>query len=153
MKPKDEKPATPAPNPETQNVMARYDFTGPELIELGREAGRERSNHARLESEFNSIKSDYKGKMEACEARMDNCFAKSTAGFEMREVEAVVIFGDPKPGQKALYKADREAPGWKGDFIRSEEMTKADFQLELIRVNPPVEFDKIKTEELNPEEK
>jgi hypothetical protein len=25
--------------------------------------------------------------------------------------------------------------------------------MELLRVNPPVEFDKIKTEELNPEEK
>jgi hypothetical protein len=85
---------------QTAKVQAKYTFTPTELVELGRCAGSHQRHRDELDSQLSSIKSDYKGKIESAESLRDVAFRKLNDGYEMREVEAVIEFNEPKKSQK-----------------------------------------------------
>lgn len=114
-----------------ERVQAKHTFSPNELIELGQEAGRHQGEFCRLEGELASVKKDYGAKMELAECHRDTAFRKLRDGFEMREVEGIIIYNKPKKGFKTVHF---HLPGEKntvGDVIREETMSPADLQTEL----------------------
>lgn len=114
-----------------ERVLAKHTFTSEELVDLGRAAGRSQIEVGSLDAQLSSIKSDYKGRIEGAEMRRDSAFDKLRDGFEMREVEGIIVFNRPKKGQKTIYHYDENLPDFIGALIRAEDMTPGDCQAEL----------------------
>jgi hypothetical protein len=112
-------------------VQAKHDFTPAESVELGRTAGREQGEVPNLESALSSIKKDYQSRIKSAENRRDNAFRKLNDGFEMREVEAVIDYNDPKKGEKTIRFHLPEEKRFRGEIIRVEPMSESDLQTEL----------------------
>lgn len=119
-------------------VQARYDFTDSEKSRLGLDASRSQSEISTYEQQLQSIKSDYKGKIESAECKRNECFRKIEDGFEMRQVQAVIEFF-PEKKTKRIYRLNERAKTKKGEFLREEDMTPADFHREL-PLDEPKEF-------------
>lgn len=132
-------PAKKKPDLKIQKVHARWKFTGDEMAELGRLAGREQDEIGNLESQVASIKKEYASKIEAAENRRNNAFSKLKDGFEMREIDAIVLFNTPSKGRKSIFRYDGAKKGGKGDFVIEEAMTPADMQAELFDAEQPGE--------------
>lgn len=115
---------------ETQ-AMVKYNFTGEELVELGRSAHRHQTESDSLEVQLSSIKKDYQSRIEAAQMRRDAAFSKLTDGFEMREYKVIMVFNKPKKAMKTIYHLDADAQDKIGEFIREEAMTEADAQMIL----------------------
>ncbi len=130
-------PAKKKPDLKMQKVQARWTFPSEERAELGLTAGREHDEIGNLESQLASIKKDYASKIEAAENRRNQAFAKMKDGFEMREIEAIVIFNAPAKGRKSIFRYDSTKKGGKGEFVIEEPMTPGDFQQELFDAEKP----------------
>lgn len=113
---------------EIKRVMAKHLFSDAELIELGKAAYREQQTIESEEECLKSIKSDFKSRIEAAENRRNNAFRKQGDGYEMREVEAVVEYNTPEPGQKTSYFHHPGRKNPRGEVIAVEPMTGADLQ-------------------------
>lgn len=127
----DRKNKIPKLDAKIERVLAKHTFCADELIELGRSAGREQSGIAALEADLSSIKKDYQSKIEGAEVRRDRAFSKQADGFEMREVEAIIIYNSPKNGMKSIHF---HRPGAKmpvGELLREEPMSEFDLQMEM----------------------
>jgi hypothetical protein len=66
----------------------RYDFTEPEIDQLGRELGQQVARLGRLRGEKTLTAKDYKEQIDACEERCAKLSDCITTGFEMRAVSA-----------------------------------------------------------------
>lgn len=77
------------------------------------------------ETEFGSIKSSYKAKIEEADARAQLLRSNLRNGFEMRIKDCTVMF-DPDNKVKRVYVTDTN------EFVCEERMTDEDFQLDLI---------------------
>jgi len=117
--------------PITSLVPVKYTFTDAELADIARKAEQERSQIRQFEEQFDSIKSDYKAKIEGAEMRLNLYLDKAGDGFEMRPTEVVIVFNEPKRGRKTIYIVDRKQPDWRGEKASEEDMTVADFQVEM----------------------
>jgi len=124
-------------------IQAKYEFTDPELVILSREQQTAMQEIDALDAKLKSVKSEYKAKTETIQVRVDLLGSKITAGFEMRETDAVVEYGVPEKRRKSFWKHDPSAPGEKGEFICDEEMMSTDYQIPLLE-------DKKKDAPLNP---
>lgn len=117
------------PNTIREHTQAKYSFTVEELAALGSQLSHSFRDKARVESELDSIKQDYKTKISTIELAQDNIRRKLDDGFEMRDAAAMVTFNDPDSGRKT-YRHEGS-----GEVIRTDLMTASDFQLPMFR-NP-----------------
>lgn len=114
-----------------ERVQAKHTFTIDELVELGRTAGREQGEATGLEAALSSIKADYKSKIEGAEMRRDSAFRKQADGFEMCEVDGIIVYNTPKKGEKTIHFHLPNEKNPVGEIIRVEPMTPTDLQCEM----------------------
>lgn len=122
------------PEPVFTRVLARFDYTDREKIELGTEAGRLNQEINSVTEDAKSAGQDFKSRIDAKKAALNAVSNKLTSGYEMREVMAEVKFF-PKERKKRFYEKGTKR------FIREDEMTGADFDLPLFKKS---ELDKTK---------
>jgi hypothetical protein len=120
-------PVPPPVNTVRETTQAKYTFTTLEIAELGKKLQSARNEQARVQSELESIKSDYKAKLAAVDIEQNRFGRRLDDGYEMREAFAIVTFNDPAKGRKTY----RHEEG--SELIREEPMSHSDFQLPMFR--------------------
>jgi hypothetical protein len=101
----------------------RHTFSQEELAALGPEAGEARRQLSVVEAEFDSLKKDYKVRIETRESRLDQMLMKLRDGFEMRETLCFWAYDTPVTGTKSLHRADTM------EVVETAKMDEADRQL------------------------
>jgi hypothetical protein len=101
----------------------RHTFSQEELAALGPEAGEARRQLSVVEAEFDSLKKDYKVRIESRESRLDQMLMKLRDGFEMRETLCFWAYDTPVAGTKSLHRADTM------EVVETAKMDEADRQL------------------------
>lgn len=107
-----------------ETIPAQYFFNDVEKLELGLKLGNGTAKLSELEGQKKSVTADFNGQIESVKAQIGSLSQKVTSGYEMRETECVVTF-DPKSNTKHYHNRRT------GEFVRSAEMTRADYQFNL----------------------
>ena len=120
----------------------KHTFTPEERNNLGGDLARSIAGLRGIESEFDQVKASYKAKTAEQEARIDNFSTCLMNGFEMRLSKCVVVY-NPKARQKHYFletdwnafEEARKNGKANGELapVLTEEMTRDDFQSELIQ--------------------
>jgi hypothetical protein len=99
-------------------------LTEPEVTHYGREMARALSDKARIETEFDSVKQDYKGKIGEQQAIVEKLSPRIHSGIETRDVECQEV----KNWTKLTVTVTRLDTG---DVIESRPMREDEKQVEL----------------------
>ena len=118
---------------ETKHV--KHTFTVEERNTLGAELARALAHSRGLIAEFDSVKSSYKAQTAEAESKVMNISTAIMNGFEMRNKRCRVVFR-PADKKKDFYPEDAKPDDLP---VLTEEMTKDDFQAELIQAESKFE--------------
>ena len=102
--------------------QCRYEYSKEERAEKGRNLADELGAMQAVEAELERIKKDYKARIDARAATIDNLSEQVRSGYELRETLCFWTYNEPKPGRKTLRRADTL------EVIGEEDMTGADTQ-------------------------
>lgn len=105
--------------------LCRYQFTPAELRTLGDQLARETQDHFSLKEQRTTIASNFAARLKESGRRLGDLSTKINSGYEMREMECIVIFNKPQNGIKTIVRVDT------GEEVRTEVMTDAETQGEL----------------------
>lgn len=123
---------TTTPKPETkpriESKQVRHDYTERELAEMGGELSRAVATSRGLEAEFDQVKQSYKAKLTEAATRIDSISTALMNRWEFRMEKCRVVLR-PKDRKKDFFLADAPADAAP---IATEDMTNADFELDLI---------------------
>jgi hypothetical protein len=126
---------------ETKHVA--HKFTVGELAVLHKDFHQSVRGQHVVESEFDSVKAQYKAKIEEAESKSEKLSALIDAGFEMQETKCVVVY-EPKVRRKHYYLESELAEGWldteKVKPVHTEAMTNDDMQIELVEAESKFEL-------------
>lgn len=86
-----------------------YRFSVDERLELSKELANAYYDHNQIENQLNSIKADYKGRLMAVDAIIENTTRKIRDGFDMRPIDCEVRFHEPEEGWKRVVRLDTVA--------------------------------------------
>lgn len=86
--------------------MLKYTFSRDEIVLIAQESAAAAFSRNVLESELDSIKADYKGRIGLLETTIDKSQRKIRDGYEMREIECEVQFHTPEDGMKRVVRLD-----------------------------------------------
>jgi phage host-nuclease inhibitor protein Gam len=100
----------------------KYTFDAEEVRELGAGLAREAQHVFDLRSEKANVVAEYAASMKAAEKRVADLTQKINNGYELREVECLVLLETPRPGMKRIVRTDNN------ETIREEAMTVAEMQ-------------------------
>jgi hypothetical protein len=100
----------------------KYLFTDTEKRELGEALARENQTIYDLREQKKTITSEFNARIESAEKRASDLTTKINTGYELREVECLVLMETPRPGMKRLIRIDTN------EMIRDEAMTAAEMQ-------------------------
>jgi len=100
----------------------KYVFTRDEVTDLGAKLARECQQYADVEHEKAQAAAAFGAEMKAALGRVADLTQKINNGYELRNVECIVLMEVPRPGMKTLIRADTNEP------LRSEPMTMAEMQ-------------------------
>ncbi len=103
----------------------RVIYTNPERLELGRQLADTHQALAQTNIDLDSIKTDFKSRIAAHDAKITDLSTKVSNGWRMEEVKCVWIMDDPKKGMKRLVRTDT------AEDVETVEMTQSDKQAEL----------------------
>ncbi len=119
---------------EMKNV--KHTFSTEERNTIGDNLARTIGGKRGIEAEFDQVKSSFKAKITESEARIDRLSTDLVNGFEMRDKRCRVVFR-PKDRQKDYYLEESK----NGDApILTEDMTKDDFQADLLQAESKFDF-------------
>lgn len=114
----------------TVQILARHDFTDSEIRGIAVKMAGVAQSYSATESEFASVKQDFKAKLDRLELDRDTLVQRIRDGFEMRPTPAYVEFNVPEKGRKRYYRVGQGVYVY-GEMIREEPMDATDFQREL----------------------
>lgn len=119
---------------ETKNV--RHTFTAAETAELNQQYRRAVNQIAIVQSDFESVKKQYKAKESEAEARVATLDGLLDAGFQIQEQDCVVVYRVADK-EKDYYLLEAVADGGKelvkdAKPVATEKMMGDDFQIELL---------------------
>ena len=100
-------------------------FTEKELLEKGRKIAEAHQETAQVETEFDSVKAQFKSKLERLSSTIGELSNHMTSGWEYRQVPCETRYDDPSQGHKATYRLDLN------EVVEIEQMTTLDKQGEL----------------------
>lgn len=115
-------------DPELFKKKIRHTFNADERAALSQDLLSALSERTNAEAEFESEKSKHKAKIAAAEARIEHVASTLRSGWEMRDAQLACELV-PEKRQKFYYKPDDAAK----TPLLWEDMTEADFQLDLLR--------------------
>lgn len=103
----------------------RVTYTDAARLELGRQLADVHQALAQTNSDLDSIKTDFKARITAHEAKITDLSTKVSNGWRMEEVKCVWTMDKPTKGEKTLKRLDTD------EDVEVVEMTNADKQAEL----------------------
>ncbi|HEY6371267.1 MAG TPA: hypothetical protein VIX37_11865 [Candidatus Sulfotelmatobacter sp.] len=100
----------------------KYMFSPDEIRELGEALAREAQTVFDLREQKKTVSAELVASIKSVEHRVGELTDKINFGFEMREVECMVMLETPRPGMKRIIRIDNN------EMIRDEPMTSAEMQ-------------------------
>lgn len=100
----------------------KYTFTQDEIRELGEALAREEQTAFELAEHKAATVAEFMASLKAVNGRVADLVKKINNGYELREVECMVMMETPRPGMKRVIRMDTTEP------IRDEPMTVAEMQ-------------------------
>lgn len=100
----------------------KFVFGSDDIRELGQSLARETQNVYDLENRKKEIDADMAAQIKAAEGRVALITTKLNNGHEMREVEVLVLYDEPRQGIKRIVRADTN------EHLRDEAMTLEEMQ-------------------------
>jgi hypothetical protein len=110
---------------EVKNI--KHSFTNEERNEIGANLARTIGGLRGTEAEFDQVKASFKARITEADARIDKLSTDLVNGFEMRNKRCIVVFYPAE--RKKRYSLE----GGDMTVVLEEEMTKDDFQAELLQ--------------------
>lgn len=126
---------TPTPEKKKISMHLRCNLTDDEKLDAGRELAEATNTLTELENDKKRVNDDFKSKVSAAEAEVGVLSNKLRSGYEFRNVECDVVFDDPEPGKKTIYRNDvliNDTPV--PVKVETQDMTEAEKQLQLPNV-------------------
>jgi len=118
----------PEPKPRTETKQVRHDYTERELAEMGGDLSRAVAKSRGLEAEFDQVRQAYKAKLTEAATRIDTISTALMNRWEFRMERCRVVLR-PNDRKKDFYLENAPADS---EPILTEDMTQADFELDLI---------------------
>lgn len=118
---------TPIPDIVRETIQAQHKFSDPEKLKLNERLIQSMDAQDQIDREFDSVKQEFKSRIEKAQLETDVLRGKLRDGFEMRATRAIVSFNTPEHGRKTFVREDT------GEIIRDEAMSHADFNRPLFR--------------------
>jgi hypothetical protein len=100
----------------------KYTFSGDEIRELGEALAREAQNVFDLRERKSSVTAELAGAIKLANGRVAELTNRINNGYELREVECMLMMETPRPGMKRIIRVDTNEP------LRDEPMTAAEMQ-------------------------
>jgi hypothetical protein len=100
----------------------KYTFSLDEIRELGEALAREAQNVFDLRERKSSVVAELSALIKQANGRVAELTNRINNGYELREVECMVMLETPRPGMKRIIRVDNNEP------LRDEPMTAAEMQ-------------------------
>ena len=100
----------------------KFTFGADDIRELGQKLARETQNVYDLESRKKELDAEFSAQIKAANNRVAEITTKLNNGYEMREVEVMILLDEPKQGIKRVVRVDT------GEHLRDEAMTLEEMQ-------------------------
>jgi septum formation inhibitor MinC len=114
------------------SMHLRCILTDEEKLAAGRELAESTNQLNEIESDKKRVSDDFKAKASTAEAQIGILSNKLRSGYEFRQVECLVVFDDPKPGEKTIYRTDIKVAKKPGETVEVRRMTEEEKQRQLI---------------------
>jgi hypothetical protein len=103
----------------------KYEYNKDEIRELGEALAREAQNVFNLRDQKATDTAKITGQIKAANKRVSELTTKINNGYELKEVECLVIMDTPRQGMKQIRRMDNN------EFVRDEAMTFEEMQQNL----------------------
>lgn len=100
----------------------KFEFGSADVQELGHGLAREWQNIADLEARRKEVAADLASQIKAAYGRVNDIALKLNNGYEMREVEVLVLWDEPRMGMKRTVRVDTSV------VLREEAMSLQEMQ-------------------------
>lgn len=105
-----------------QYESLKFTFTQDEVRDLGQRLARETQTVYDLEQAKKEYDADMGSKIKAANGRVADVTTRVNNGYEMREVEVLVMYDEPSMGRKRIMRLDTNS------IVREEAMTVDEMQ-------------------------
>ncbi len=105
-----------------QYEAVKYIYGEPDLREMGQKLARETQNVYDLEARKKEFDADMAAQIKSANGRVSETTTRLNNGYEMREVEVLVLFDEPSTGIKRIVRLDTN------EQLREEAMTLSEMQ-------------------------
>lgn len=92
--------------PHKEERMLRYEFSKPEIFDLGRELAEANGKKARIESDKKRVVSDFTAQISSAENTIATLSQNISTGYEIRAVVCRVEYNHPSVGRKTIVRSD-----------------------------------------------
>jgi hypothetical protein len=103
----------------------KYPFSQDEIRQLGEALARESQNVMTLHETKSSTAAAFAAQIKQGQEKMAELTQKINNGYEIRDVECLILMETPRPGMKQLRRIDTS------EWVRDEPMTAAEMQGEF----------------------
>ncbi len=100
-----------------QYESIKFTFGSDDLRELGQTLAREAQVVYDLEKRKKEMDAEMAAQIKAANGRVQDLTTKINNGYELREIEVLVLFDEPKSGMKRVVRIDTN------EIVREEAMT------------------------------
>lgn len=105
-----------------QYEAVKFTFGECDIRELGQRLARETQNVYDLESQKKEVDANLSAQIKAANGRVSDTTTRLNNGYEMREVEVLVLLDEPRQGIKRIVRIDNN------EMLREEAMTLEEMQ-------------------------
>lgn len=105
-----------------QYEALKFTFGPKDIQELGQALARETQNVYDLETRKKEIDAELSSQIKSANVRVSETSRKLNNGYEMREVEVMIMMDEPKAGIKRIVRVDNN------EHLRDEAMTLEEMQ-------------------------
>lgn len=105
-----------------QYEAVKFTYGETDIREMGQQLAREQQNAYTLEDRKKEVATEFKAQIDAAYGRVRDITTKLNNGYEMREVEVLVLYDTPKSGMKRVIRVDTN------EELRDEAMSLAEMQ-------------------------
>lgn len=100
----------------------KFTFSADEIRELGQQLARETQGVYDLETRKKELDAELGASIKSANGRIADITKRLNNGYEMREIEVIVLFDEPKQGMKRIIRVDNN------EHLRDEAMTFDEMQ-------------------------
>lgn len=105
-----------------QYETLKFTFGPEDLMDLGQQLARETQGVYDFEKRKKEIDAELAAQIKAANGRVECLTTKLNNGYEMREVEVMVLFDEPRQGMKRIIRADNN------EHLRDDAMSFDELQ-------------------------